>query len=137
MPEGRSAATRERAAEAGLRPVGSLAEPAGTCGVVLSVCPLAAALDVARQIAATGFEGIHVDADAISPRAAAETGALFRGGAVTVVDGGITGPPPRAAGRTRLYLSGGAAAVEEVSALLLGTLLTPVALDGPSGGRPR
>ncbi|MFD5798257.1 DUF1932 domain-containing protein [Streptomyces diastatochromogenes] len=133
VPEGASAATRERAAEAGLRPAGSLAELAGTCDAVLSVCPPAAALDVARQIAATGFRGIYVDADAIGPRATAEIGALFQGGAVTVVDGGITGPPPRVAAQTRLYLSGDAAAVEEVSALFAGTLLTPVALDGPLG----
>ncbi|MFL4908909.1 DUF1932 domain-containing protein [Streptomyces sp. MMS24-I2-30] len=133
VSEGRSAATRERAAEAGLRAVGSLAELAATSQVLLSVCPPAAAGEVARRVAATGFSGVYADANAVSPQLMAEIVAAFRGGTATVVDGGITGPPPRRAGTTRLYLSGDTEAVARVAALFAGTLLTPVALAGPVG----
>jgi 3-hydroxyisobutyrate dehydrogenase-like beta-hydroxyacid dehydrogenase len=131
--EGRSAATRERAAELALEPADSMAELTAACSVVLSVCPPGAALDVARQIAATGFDGVYVDANAISPHHMEEITQVLRGNGVSVADGGITGPPPREAGTTRLYLSGDDTAVETVRALFDGTLLTPVVLPGPAG----
>jgi 3-hydroxyisobutyrate dehydrogenase-like beta-hydroxyacid dehydrogenase len=130
---GRSAATRARAAELGLRPAGSLAELAAECAVVLSVCPPAAALDVARQVAATGFAGVYVDANAISPHHMAQLAEVLRDNGARVADGGITGPPPHEPGITRLYLSGDDTAVESVRALFDGTLLTPVVLPGPAG----
>ncbi|MEV6112875.1 DUF1932 domain-containing protein [Streptomyces sp. NPDC052109] len=133
VPEGRSAGTRERADEAGLRAAADLAELAGRCRIVLGVCPPAAALDVAARVAAAGFRGVYVDANAVSPQRMAEIGALFADGTVTLVDGGITGPPPRTAGTTRLYLSGDPDAVTAVSALFDGTLLTPHPLTGPVG----
>ena len=80
--------------------------------MILSVCPPHAALDVAR--ATEGFAGTYVDANAISPMRAAEIAALQP----RFVDGGIIGPPPRAAGETRLYLSG--AGAEEVGDALRG-----------------
>ncbi|MFF5185978.1 NAD(P)-binding domain-containing protein [Streptomyces sp. NPDC000345] len=101
LPRGRSPATGERAGRLGLRAAGSLAELAATCEVVLSVCPPAAALDVAGQVAAAGFRGVYVDANAVSPERMAEISAVFEGGGATVVDGGTMGPPPRAAGSTR------------------------------------
>ena len=94
----RSDATRERAAR--LRDVGSVEALAAEAAVILSVCPPHAALDVARGV--TGFGGVYVDANAISPAHAADVGALQ----ARFVDGGIIGPPPRAVGETRLYLSG-------------------------------
>lgn len=133
LPEGRSAATRERAAGLGLRPAASMAELTARCGMVLSVCPPDAALDVARQVAATGFTGVYLDANAISPRHMAEITALVAGAGATVVDGGITGPPPGVPGLTRLYLSGDRPAVERVRALFDGTLVTPLVLAGPVG----
>ncbi|MFH8800724.1 DUF1932 domain-containing protein [Streptomyces sp. NPDC017936] len=133
LPEGRSAASRRRAAERGLRSAADLAELAARCDTVLSVCPPAAALDVAAQVAAAGFEGLYVDANAVSPRHMADLAPLFDGSGATVVDGGITGPPPRTAGTTRLYLSGDARATARVAALFEGTALTAVALDGPVG----
>ncbi|MCD7438276.1 DUF1932 domain-containing protein [Streptomyces lincolnensis] len=131
--EGRSGATRERAARAGLEAAASMAELTARCGLVLSVCPPAAALDVARQVAATGFDGVYVDANAVSPRRMEQIAETLAGSGATLVDGGITGPPPRTTGTTRLYLSGDAPAVEPVRALFAGTLLTPVVLDGPVG----
>ncbi|MGW7166920.1 DUF1932 domain-containing protein [Streptomyces sp. NPDC054884] len=133
LPRGRSAATRERAAASGLRSASGIEELTGTCRVVLSVCPPAAALDVAEQVASAGFSGVYVDANAVSPERMTEIAAVFEGADVTVVDGGITGPPPRRAGTTRLYLSGDAAAVARVADVFDGTALTPVALPGPIG----
>ncbi|WP_406010851.1 DUF1932 domain-containing protein [Streptomyces sp. NBC_00637] len=133
LPQGRSAASRDRAVAHGLRSATSLRELAATCEIVLSVCPPAAALDVAGQVAAVGFRGVYVDANAVSPERMAEITGVFEDGVVTVVDGGITGPPPRETGRTRLYLSGDDTAVARVSALFDGTALTPVTLAGPIG----
>jgi 3-hydroxyisobutyrate dehydrogenase-like beta-hydroxyacid dehydrogenase len=103
---GRSEATAERAAA--LRDVGTVDALLAASDVVLSVCPPAAAVDVARQ--AAGFDGLYVDANAIAPATAAEIAALVGDG---FVDGGIIGPPPHKPGTTRLYLSG--ARAEEVA----------------------
>jgi len=116
VPEGRSAATGERAAEAGLDGCG-WAEMAARSAVIVSVCPPHAALDVARQVA--GFRGLYLDANAISPATAGEVAAIVAAGGAGYVDGGIIGPPPVAPELTRLYLSGPRAA--EVQALFGGT----------------
>lgn len=132
---GRSAQTRARAGAAGLRDAGSLGAFVDGCDVILSVCPPAAALDVAREVTAAGFSGIYVDANAISPAHAGEVAELF-GTRARVVDGGIVGGPPRRRGEgaTRLYLSGeDSAAVDEVCALFAGTALESHALPGPVG----
>ncbi|HEV7641730.1 MAG TPA: NAD(P)-binding domain-containing protein, partial [Gaiellaceae bacterium] len=99
--ENRSDATRRRAGA--LRDAGTLASVAEEAEVVFSICPPHAALDVARAF--RGFDGVYVDANAISPARAREVAALQP----RFVDGGIVGPPPRAAGDTRLYLSGSGA----------------------------
>ena len=62
---GRSGATEQRAAEAGLEEVGTVEELARRAAVILSVCPPHAAHDVAESVA--GFRGTFVDANAISP----------------------------------------------------------------------
>jgi 3-hydroxyisobutyrate dehydrogenase-like beta-hydroxyacid dehydrogenase len=131
--DGRGAATRRRAEEAGLTACSDLAELAA-CPVVISICPPAAALDVAAAIAETTFGGIYLDANAISPRHALDIERLFgeRGG-VTVVDGGVVGPPPRKPGTTRLYLSGPDAPAARLGELFTGTALRPIVLDGPVG----
>ena len=92
--EGRSEATRARAAA--LRDAGTLEVLLDEADVVLSICPPHAALDVAR--ACTGFSGIYVDANAISPARAGQISALHP----RFVDGGIIGGPDAPA----LYLSG-------------------------------
>jgi 3-hydroxyisobutyrate dehydrogenase-like beta-hydroxyacid dehydrogenase len=108
--EGRSEASRARAEAAGLEDVGSVAEVA-RCEVVFSICPPHAVLDVARL---GPFEGIYVDANAISPGRTREVARVAGG---ETVDGGIVGSPPRERGTTRLYLSGlNAAAVAELFA---------------------
>jgi 3-hydroxyisobutyrate dehydrogenase-like beta-hydroxyacid dehydrogenase len=116
VPEGRSAATRERAAEAGLDGCG-WAEMAARSEVIVSVCPPHAALDVARQVA--GFRGLYLDANAVSPATAGEVAAIVAAGGADFADGGIIGPAPVAPGFTRLYLSGLRAG--EIQALFGGT----------------
>jgi 3-hydroxyisobutyrate dehydrogenase-like beta-hydroxyacid dehydrogenase len=100
--EGRSAETAERARR--FEDAGDAATLARRVEVILSVCPPLAAGDVMRSV--PEFEGVYVDANAVSPataRALAAEKPLF-------VDGGIIGPPPRDTGTTRLYLSGPEAA---------------------------
>jgi 3-hydroxyisobutyrate dehydrogenase-like beta-hydroxyacid dehydrogenase len=116
VPEGRGAATKERAGAAGLTGV-TFAEIVTRSDVIVSVCPPHAALDVARRVA--GFGGLYLDANAVSPETAREVAAIAEAGGASYVDGGIVGPPPRAPGNTRLYLSGPRAA--EVRALFGGT----------------
>jgi 3-hydroxyisobutyrate dehydrogenase-like beta-hydroxyacid dehydrogenase len=104
-PEGRSAATAARAEAAGLEGV-SFDELVDCSEVVLSICPPHAALDIAAAVAGTGFHGVYVDANAVSPDTARSVAALVEGSGATYVDGGVIGPPPRERGTTRLCLSG-------------------------------
>ena len=101
---GRSQATARRAGEAGLADAGSVTNLAGGSVVILSVCPPHAALDVARSIGR--FEGIYVDANAVSPTTAREIAGVIEAGGGRFVDGGIVGPPPGRVRSTRMYLSG-------------------------------
>jgi 3-hydroxyisobutyrate dehydrogenase-like beta-hydroxyacid dehydrogenase len=119
--EGRSRDTAARAA--GLRDAGSVAVLAKESELLLSICPPHAAVDVARAVA--GFEGVYVDANAISPDTARTIAGIIGPG---YVDGGIIGPPPLKAGTTRLYLSGARAG--EVAAAFSGTPLDARAIDG-------
>jgi 3-hydroxyisobutyrate dehydrogenase-like beta-hydroxyacid dehydrogenase len=119
---GRSDATRERAAR--FRDVGSVEELARESELVLSICPPDAAVAVARQV--RPFDGIYVDANAVSPATAKEIAALHP----QYVDGGIIGGPPREAGGTRLYLSGESAA--GVAALWTGSVLETIVVPDAS-----
>jgi 3-hydroxyisobutyrate dehydrogenase-like beta-hydroxyacid dehydrogenase len=97
---GRSAATAERAREAGLEDAETIERLARRSDVILVLCPPAAAVEVARSV--PRFGGVYVDANAISPA----TARAISGLAGRYVDGGVVGPPPREPGTTRLYLSG-------------------------------
>jgi 3-hydroxyisobutyrate dehydrogenase-like beta-hydroxyacid dehydrogenase len=125
----RSAETRERAEEAGLEDAGSVEELVRRSEVILSVCPPHAALEVAGSVA--GFRGVFVDANAIAPATACEVAVVVAPGGGETVDGGIIGPPPRAAGTTRLYLSGGEA--EAVAGLFAGSVVDVRVLSGEFG----
>jgi 3-hydroxyisobutyrate dehydrogenase-like beta-hydroxyacid dehydrogenase len=116
---GRSTATADRAAAAGMDDVLTAGEMAGRADVILSVCPPGAALQVARSTA--GFRGIYVDANAVSPETAGEIARIVTAGGASYVDGGIIGAPPRSAGDSRLYLSGPRAG--EAGELFAGTAL--------------
>jgi len=104
--EERSAQTAERAAAAGLEDAKTLASLIAASDVILSVCPPHSARDLARSVAAHGFSGIYVDANAVAPETSREIGRIVGERGATFVDGGIIGPPARARGTTRLYLSG-------------------------------
>jgi 3-hydroxyisobutyrate dehydrogenase-like beta-hydroxyacid dehydrogenase len=130
VPEGRSPASAARAAAAGLTAAsGGLSELVRAADVIVSVCPPHAALDVARAVA--GFDGVYVDANAISPTTAGEIAQIVEAGGASYVDGGIIGTPPVAPGFIRLYLSGARAgdvrrlfAGSEVDARVIGGSLT-------------
>lgn len=117
--EGRSEATRTRAAKVGALDRGDLGSLVADADIIISVCPPGAAVGVANQVEELGFDGVYVDANAVSPATARRMAQLFS----RFVDGGIIGPPPSASptnsdgttasarsgregSRTRLYLSG-------------------------------
>ena len=103
---GRTDATRERAERAGLIDVGNLPAALAQSEVVLSICPPHAALSVAHEVAKTKFQGIYVDANAVSRSTAEEIGRIVSQAGASFIDGGIIGSPVKQAGTTRLYLSG-------------------------------
>jgi 3-hydroxyisobutyrate dehydrogenase-like beta-hydroxyacid dehydrogenase len=130
-PDGRSAGTADRAAAAGLEPVADLAGLTAASDVVVSLCPPAVAEDVAMAVAATGYDGIFVEANAISPARVRRVAGLFPAG--RTVDGSVIGPPPSERTGTRLYLSGAAEDVDVVAGLCAGTTVEAVAIDGDIG----
>jgi 3-hydroxyisobutyrate dehydrogenase-like beta-hydroxyacid dehydrogenase len=130
---GRSARTARRAAGAGLRETGSLAELARGSDVVLSVCPPAAAEEVARAVAGTGFTGVFVEGNAISPHCTLAVAEEVAAAGATVVDGSVIGPPPGAGRTARFYLCGPGAAVDLVRGLFTGTQVRAVRVEGPLG----
>jgi 3-hydroxyisobutyrate dehydrogenase-like beta-hydroxyacid dehydrogenase len=131
VSDGRGGATRDRAGGAGLEDAGTLLAALAQASVVLSVCPPHAAVPLAESVAAGGFRGIYVDANAIAPATSRRIGDIVGTSGATFVDGGIIGPPPTKPGTTRLYLSG--AASSEVAALFNGSPLGAVVLDAPVG----
>jgi 3-hydroxyisobutyrate dehydrogenase-like beta-hydroxyacid dehydrogenase len=128
---GRSGATCDRAGAAGLEDAGTLPAALAQAAVALLVCPPAAAVELAESVAAAGFRGIYVDANAISPATTRRIGDIVERAGAKFVDGGIIGPPPAKAGTTRLYLSGPASG--EVAALFAGSPLGAVVLDARIG----
>jgi 3-hydroxyisobutyrate dehydrogenase-like beta-hydroxyacid dehydrogenase len=120
--QGRSDETAHRADLADLAAVSTVADLARRCDVLISVCPPAAALEVARQVAAAGAEGLFVDANAIAPHTAEAVARAVAPAAF--VDAAIIGPPPWRAGTTTVYLAGDRA--DEVHTLFDGTGVTTV-----------
>ncbi len=127
--EGRSDATRHRAEAAGLVDVGTIGRLADRAEVVVSLCPPAAAVEVAEAVAAAGFTGTYVDANAVRPATSRAIAERFP----TFVDGSVVGGPPVPDDPvpTRLYLSGDAAG--DVAGLFDDDALEVVVLDGPVG----
>lgn len=124
VAEGRSAATANRASEAGLRAVDTLAAAVADAEVAISVCPPDAAVALARSVQAAGFEGTYVDGNAVAPATARQIASIFP---ASYVDGGIIGPPAWREGGTRLYLSG--ANATDIAALFDGSLVDARAMD--------
>lgn len=125
--EGRSPGTRSRADAVGAIDVGTLGAAVDRADVLVSICPPDRALAVADEVAGHGFAGVYLDANAISPETARSIGERFE----HFVDGGVIGPPPHAAGTTRLYLSGPDAT--RVAARWNGSVLDVRVIDGGPG----
>ena len=117
--EGRSEATARRA-EA-FTDVRYVAELVGRSELILSICPPAIAEEVAHDVFGLGFDGLYVEANAITP---ARTERIAELG--SVVDGSII-----ASSGTNLYLSGPGA--EEVADLFRETDVSAIPL-GPEIG---
>ncbi|MGI9522047.1 MAG: DUF1932 domain-containing protein [Hyphomicrobiaceae bacterium] len=118
--EGRSDATRVRAAKHGLLDLGSVAELCSSSDTVISVCPPEYAAEVADEVRSVGFDGTYVDANAISPVQMSEIAKSLQDAGITVVDAGIVGLPAWQPGTTWIWLSGQAAGS-----------IVPIFLDGP------
>jgi 3-hydroxyisobutyrate dehydrogenase-like beta-hydroxyacid dehydrogenase len=77
-----------------------------TCEVIISICPPAAAEEVARSASEAGFRGLYIDANAISPQRAIKIGQMLEANGIDFVDGGVIGGPAWKPKETWLYLSG-------------------------------
>ncbi len=117
----RSAASRKRAEQAGLVDAGDLAAAVSQSDIVLSVCPPEFATEIAASVAAQRFQGIYVDANAVSRETAEEIAKIVTKSGASFVDGGIIGSPVKQAGTTRMYLSGEKA--EDVAQLFSASML--------------
>jgi hypothetical protein len=129
--DGRSAATRARAAADGLEDLGDEATLAREADVLISVCPPHAAGELAARVTALGFRGCYVDANAVAPETARRIAAVVEAVGADFVDGGIVGPPARHRGLTRLWLSGSRA--PEIAALFTDSALETALLDDRPG----
>ena len=103
---GRSERTARLAREAGLECLPDLQEVVHEADVVLSVAPPDQAEAIAADIAATGAPAFVADLNAVAPATARRIEATLRDAGIDLVDGSISGPPPRRRGTTRIYLSG-------------------------------
>ena len=103
---GRSTQTRARADKIALIDAESFAKLCETCSILICVCPPGAAEDVAGQAAAQGFQGLYIDANAISPQRAQNIAQAMQEAGISFVDGSLIGAPAWKANTTRLYLSG-------------------------------
>jgi 3-hydroxyisobutyrate dehydrogenase-like beta-hydroxyacid dehydrogenase len=128
---GRSAASRRRAESCGLEDAETLARALQSADIVFSVCPPHAAMELARSVAACGFKGIYVDANAVSADTTRALGRVVEAAGATYVDAGIIGPPPIEGASVRLYLCGSRAGA--IAALFEGCVMQAIVLDGPVG----
>jgi 3-hydroxyisobutyrate dehydrogenase-like beta-hydroxyacid dehydrogenase len=108
--------------------VATLREALAGVDHAVSVCPPDAALAMAREVAASGFTGTYLDANAVAPATARDIHAVVGD---AFVDGGIVGPPAWKPGTTRLYLSGPKAA--EVACWFEGSPTDARVVDGGAG----
>jgi 3-hydroxyisobutyrate dehydrogenase-like beta-hydroxyacid dehydrogenase len=119
--EGRSEATRKRAES--FRDVGTVRELVAASEIVISLCPPAIAEDVAGEVAAEGFDGIYLEANAITPERAQEIAGYLR-----CVDGSVISRAD-----VNLYLSGGPDDVAAIAELFPEGDVKPIPLEGGVG----
>jgi 3-hydroxyisobutyrate dehydrogenase-like beta-hydroxyacid dehydrogenase len=119
--EGRSDATRGRAES--FRDVGTVRELVAASEIVISLCPPAIAEDVAGEVAAEGFDGIYLEANAITPERVRRISEYLR-----CVDGSVISRSD-----VNLYLSGDGDDVAAVAALFPEGEVKPIPLEGAVG----
>ncbi|MFF7189664.1 DUF1932 domain-containing protein [Streptomyces sp. NPDC008222] len=129
---GRSPASAARADRFGLTPVATLRELLDRSDIVISLCPPAAAEDLARDVAEHGVTGVYVEANAINPERTQRIAALLEPDA-TVVDAGVVGSPPVRGKTPTLYLSGPVAETNRIEALFAGTAVRTAVLGTEVG----
>ncbi|MCX5555403.1 DUF1932 domain-containing protein [Streptomyces sp. NBC_00038] len=118
-PTGRSESSRQRASRASMKPVATLADLVDSVDVLLSLCPPAAAEDVAAQAASHGFCGTYVEANAITPQRVRNVAECLPD--AVVVDGAVVGSPPVGGKSPTLYLAGPREEVGRLEDLFAGT----------------
>lgn len=130
--QGRSAASRAFAADAGVEDLGTLADVVRAASLVLSIVPPAAATEFAAQaveaMRKTGARPAFADCNAVAPATVRAIEATVASIGAPFIDVGIVGRGPRPGGeRTRFYASGAARravldlVVPEIALVDLGT----------------
>lgn len=117
--EGRSALTRQIAAESGFLDTPTLDDLVKTVDILLSILVPSEALNLAGRVAEamkrTGATPVYVDCNAIAPPTVEAIAGLITGAGATVIDAGIIGGPPTNDPETTFYYSGpDTAAFEEL-----------------------
>lgn len=111
--QGRSERTRKLAAEAKLTDCGDLRTLLESCDLALSILDPGAAMGLAQAAAlimpSLASRPLFADCNALAPASKLAMQALLETAGARFVDGAIIGPPPRGAGRIRMYVSGPAA----------------------------
>lgn len=107
--DGRSAASKQRAAEAGMI-AASDTEIAGA-DFLLSILPPGQALGLAEKLKpalrASNHKPLFVDCNAVNPQTVGTIAAVIAEADCPFADGAIMGPPPRVdSSRTKMYVSG-------------------------------
>ncbi|MEU4395492.1 NAD(P)-binding domain-containing protein [Kribbella sp. NPDC023855] len=128
-PEGRSAASVERAEAAGL--IGTpFADAVRAADAVLCSCAPQGAVDLATRVGEAGFTGIYIEANPLSPSSLLKAQEALPD--ATFVDAGVVGPPPVGGpSPTHVMLSGSAA--QQVADLWAGTAATPMVVGDQVG----
>ena len=108
--EGRSPLSRTRAAEAGMRDVGSLDDLVRQSALILSVLVPSESKGIADAVAGamgrTGARPVFAECNAIAPQTVEAIAKRIGGLGATFIDAGIIGSPPKPGGNTRICCSG-------------------------------
>ncbi|MEZ5856669.1 MAG: NAD(P)-binding domain-containing protein [Hyphomicrobiaceae bacterium] len=129
---GRSGRSRERATDAGIRLLPTLADVVAAADTFLSIVPADQAEPLAAAVASSlkGKALHYVDCNSITPSKVTRIAKAVTAAGATYSDGGIIGPPPGGKIKTRLYVSGphaaalAALASERMPVLQLGESIT-------------
>ncbi len=132
--QGRSAASKERAAQQGIKDAGSLDDLVEKSDLILSIMVPSEAVSFAEELAASvrrnNTSVYFADCNAVSPDTGLKIGEIVSDADIKYIDAGIIGGTPRNGAMPKFYASGPYA---EVLAELDGKgILVPV-LDGPIG----